>query len=71
MMVDAAYQGKGYGRAAMEQVITQIARQPDGNEILICYHHLNHAARKLYARLGFGEQSVDSKGIVTAVLKLS
>jgi len=70
MMVDAAQQRKGYGQAAMKQVIEKIVRQPDGDEILICYHKPNQAAHKLYTQLGFVEQAVDSKGVVTALLKL-
>lgn len=57
-MIDRAYQGKGYGRAAIEQVIARLAAQPG-----------NDAARQLYASLGFVEQKVDEDR-VTACLEL-
>jgi RimJ/RimL family protein N-acetyltransferase len=68
-MVDAAHQRRGYGEAAMKQIIAEIAEEPGGNEILICYHRPNEAARRLYARLGFVEQDVDASGKVTALLR--
>ena len=65
-MIDAAYQGRGYGRAAMCQLIETL-RQCAGEEpILICYQVDNLAARLLYASLGFIEQSTDDSGKVTA-----
>jgi regulation of enolase protein 1 (concanavalin A-like superfamily)/RimJ/RimL family protein N-acetyltransferase len=70
LMIDAAYQGRGYGRAAMQQVIATLAAKPDSDTILICYHDDNQAARQLYARLGFVEQSVDADGKATAQLNL-
>lgn len=69
LMIDAAHQRKGYGEAAMRQIIDEIAQEPDGNEILICYHDPNQAARKLYAHLGFVEQEMDAAGKVTALLQ--
>jgi diamine N-acetyltransferase len=71
LMIDAAHQGRGYGCEAMRQIIAEIARQPAGDEILICYHDANEAARRLYARLGFVEQDVDDSGKVTALLRVS
>jgi len=71
LMIDKAYQGKGYGENAMREIITQVANEPDGHEILICYQDPNQAARRLYAKLGFIEQEVDSSGKVTASLKLN
>lgn len=67
LMVDAAHQHCGYGRAAMMQIISEIERYPDGDEIIICYRNHNDVARKLYASLGFTEQNVDEFGKVTAL----
>lgn len=69
LMIDQAHQGKGYGRAAMEQVIGQLRAQPGCSEILIAYQTNNDAARQLYASLGFTEETV-SDGKVTACLNL-
>ena len=68
LMIDAIQQRKGYGRAAMEQVIHDIQQQPDGDEILICYHDTNEGARRLYGALGFVEQEIDETGKVAANL---
>lgn len=67
LMIDQAQQGKGYGRAAMEQVIERLSAQPDCDEILIAYQTDNDAARRLYASLGFIEETVND-GKVTACL---
>ena len=71
MMIDKSYQGKGYGECAMKEIIEQISKETDGNEILICYQDNNEAARRLYAKLGFVEQEIDVEGKVTALLKFS
>ena len=71
LMIDKSHQGRGYGESAMREIIAQIVNEPDGNEILICYQDPNQAARKLYAKLGFVEQGIDSTGRVTASLKLN
>jgi diamine N-acetyltransferase len=69
LMIDRAHQGKGYGRAAMEQVIGRLRAQPGCSEILIAYQTGNDAARRLYASLGFIEETVGD-GKVTACLDL-
>ncbi len=71
LMIDAAHQGKGYGGAAMYQIIAEIAQQPDGNEILVCYKDANQVARNLYGRLGFVEQGMDASGTASARLILA
>ena len=55
LMVDVAQQGKGYGRAAMVELMRLIGELPGGNEIAISYEPENEVARKLYASLGFVE----------------
>lgn len=70
LMIDAAHQQRGYGKAAMHVILDEIAREPDVQKILICYRDTNDVARKLYAKLGFVEHETDETGRVTAVLKL-
>lgn len=60
LMVGAGYQGRGYGTAAMRQVMREVSSRPDGREILVCYQNANEVARTLYARLGFVEQSAQA-----------
>ena len=47
LMVDAAYQGRGYGRAAMREVIQRLRAIPDCREIKISYVPENSSAEKL------------------------
>ena len=68
LMIDKSHQGRGYGESAMKEIIEQISQEADGNEILICYQDANQVARRLYAKLGFVEQEIDTDGKVTAVL---
>jgi diamine N-acetyltransferase len=56
LMIDHRHQGRGYGRAAMREVIRRIAAKPDGDEVWIGYHRDNDVARHLYMSLGFEEQ---------------
>lgn len=56
LMIDRRHQGKGYGTAALQEVIRRIAAKPDGDELWIGYDRANQAARDFYARLGFTEQ---------------
>lgn len=71
LMIDQSYQQQGYGEGAMKEILEEISKEQDGNEILICYQDRNDVARRLYAKLGFAEQEIDADGRVTALLKLS
>ena len=68
LMIDAAYQGRGYGRAAMEQAIDLLKQQPDCKEILISYMPENAVAERLYASLGFVPTGEVDQGEVVARL---
>jgi diamine N-acetyltransferase len=53
LMVDARFQGKGYGRAAMSQIIDQLKEIPECREIQTSFAPANAVAERLYASLGF------------------
>lgn len=53
LMVDQRYQGKGYGRAAMVEVLRALREKPDCDKVYISFEPENHVARSLYASLGF------------------
>ncbi|HEX5597023.1 MAG TPA: GNAT family N-acetyltransferase [Micromonosporaceae bacterium] len=53
MLIDAAEQGKGIGRAAVQTITTWLAAQDDCRAIRLSYHPENSAARHLYESLGF------------------
>ena len=53
LMIDGKYQGKGYGRAAMEAVIAMMAERVGCEEIVTSFVPANAVAAELYASLGF------------------
>jgi diamine N-acetyltransferase len=69
LMIDAAYQRRGYAFAAMQQAVAIIRQKPDAGEILIAYQQENEAARRLYRQMGFVEAATKDH-VVTAVLHL-
>ena len=64
MMIDEAHQGKGYGKAAFEQVLSYIATNPFGesDRVTLTCNRENEIALKLYRDMGFcetGEEDED------------
>ena len=73
LMIDKAYQNKGYGKRAMELALEFIRTFPCGKAdyCWLSYNPKNEAARKLYRSFGFEEmQMPDGWDEVPAVLKL-
>ena len=72
-MIDRRYQGKGYGRAAMERVMAFIAGEPCGpaEYCWLSYEPGNDAARRLYASFGFRETGETDGDEVIAALALA
>ncbi|NJN96924.1 MAG: GNAT family N-acetyltransferase [Anaerolineales bacterium] len=70
LMIDAAYQRRGYGRAAMKEVIRQLKQKPDCREIKISFMPENVAAEKLYLSLGFERTGWIEDGEVVLMLPL-
>lgn len=56
LMIDHRQQGRGYGRAAMQQVLALLTAIPTCRTIWIGYLPDNDLARHFYASLGFEEQ---------------
>jgi len=76
LMIDQKHQGKGYGRAAMEAVISHARSAYDPDEIATSVVPENKAAEKLYQSLGFaltGEHTgpIDDGGEAIMALRLS
>jgi ribosomal protein S18 acetylase RimI-like enzyme len=70
LMVDAAQQGHGYGRAAMELVLADI-RAAGATTVGVSYAANNTIAHQLYASLGFVETEEQPFGQPFAILQLT
>jgi len=71
-MIDERYQGKGYGRAAMNRILDFIAGEPCGpaEYCWLSYEPENTAAKALYASFGFRETGEWDGDEIIAALKL-
>ena len=74
-MIDRRYQGRGYGRKALERAIGFVRSFPcgDAEYCILSYEPKNEAARRLYGSCGFKEfdPSYNEEGDeVSALLKL-
>lgn len=70
LMVDEKFQGKGYGRETMQQVVDVFRANEQIKNVGISYEPHNDVARKLYASLGFVEPGELLDGETLAVLNL-
>jgi len=71
LMVDARFQGHGYGRAAMTEVIARLMREPGIREIRTSFHPDNQVADALYAGLGFRRIGEVDEGEIVVQLNVS
>jgi diamine N-acetyltransferase len=69
-MIDRAWQGRGYGKAALREVLKEIGGLGHIRHVSICYELENEAARRLYRSAGFVEQGLDEDGEMIADLIL-
>ncbi|KQY70288.1 spermidine acetyltransferase [Ensifer sp. Root142] len=53
LMIDARFQGMGYGRAALSRIIQKLAELPDCSCIVLGVKPENERARRLYENAGF------------------
>jgi diamine N-acetyltransferase len=53
LMIDARFQGLGYGRAALSTIIQELAELPDCSCIVLGVKPENERARRLYENAGF------------------
>jgi len=70
-MVDKSQQGKGYGKAALTQVLDEIKQKPHGEaaHCYVSYEPENVVSQKLYAGFGFVETDQIIDGEQVARLK--
>lgn len=68
LMVDAAEQGSGVGRAATTVLLRWLFERPDCDAVRLSYQQENTAAARLYASLGFVELDIAEGDEVVAEL---
>jgi diamine N-acetyltransferase len=65
ILVDAAHQGRGYGRAAVREALSVLGERTSAPSFALSYDPDNSVARGLYASLGFVETGeVDDEEVV-------
>jgi len=67
LMIDAQFQGKGYGKAATVCLIKKIKQLPEADAIFLSFVPANTGAEKLYLSVGFertGETDADGEIIM-------
>jgi len=70
-MIDQAHQGKGYGKAALQEVIQQMQNNFDNKEVWLSLHPDNNAAIRLYTAAGFVITEVGLESADEIFLKLT
>jgi diamine N-acetyltransferase len=70
LMVGHQYQGKGYGRAAMNLLLQRLKATPGYTAILISFVPDNTAAERLYSSLGFEDTGEIEEGEIVYRLAL-
>ncbi|WP_243150308.1 GNAT family N-acetyltransferase [Acutalibacter sp. 1XD8-36] len=60
MMIDAAQQGRGYGKAALREVLSYIRTKPFGpsDRVVLTCHRENRSAISFYEKMGFHHTGV-------------
>ncbi|ENN88880.1 spermine/spermidine acetyltransferase [Rhizobium freirei PRF 81] len=53
LMIDGRFQGRGYGRAALIQIVSLLAEIPECLRVVLGVHPENEKARRLYEHVGF------------------
>ena len=64
LFIDERYQGRGYGRAAVESVLDRMRSDGRYRKVCLCYIEGNTAARALYQSFGFVETDRDGDEII-------
>lgn len=53
LLIDGAYQGRGYGKAAIRELIKRLYREYGKQQVYLSVYESNVAAVRLYEQLGF------------------
>lgn len=71
LMIDARFQGHGYARAALEQVMKRLRAMPGIREIQTSFHPENRVAEALYASFGLTRTGELDHGEIVVRLQLA
>ncbi|MEG0773893.1 GNAT family N-acetyltransferase [Clostridium sp.] len=69
-MIDEEYQGKGYGKTAMELWLSMIKKEEKYESIFLCYIEGDEPARNLYLNMGFHHTGEVDEDEITMEYKL-
>ena len=64
LFIDERYQGRGYGRAAVQLILNRMQADGKYKKVCLCYKEGNEAARRLYESFGFCETGRDEDEII-------
>jgi diamine N-acetyltransferase len=70
LMIAEPYQGRGYGRQAIERLIEYVKTRPGARELLVSYHEGEKAPAGFYHKLGFEPTGDVIEGEIVARLSL-
>ena len=70
LMIDAAQQGKGFGRQAMALLVAYVRSRPAARELLVSYHPGPRSPRDFYLKQGFCDTGRIEEGEVVLSLSL-
>ena len=68
-MIDAEYQGKGFGKQAFAIALDDIKQNKKPKKIHICFAKENTAANRLYSKFGFVDNGIDEHGQINLMLQ--
>ena len=64
LLIDARYQGKGYGTEAIRKILAMMEAEGKYDKVVLCYVDGNDGARRLYEKFGFYETWIEDGEIV-------
>ena len=62
-MIDEKFQGRGYGKLAMELILNKMREEAKYNRVELCYCQGNEVAESFYKNLGFYHTYDEDEGI--------
>ena len=70
LLIDARFQGRGYGRAALEALLERLSREYPEKDVYLSVIEGNDVATRLYEQYGFrfiGEKDIHGEDVMVRV----